>query len=75
MMYKLTVTIYSALWTWPPAAFVNEGLLDFPLKPDVGQHRGSRHFFYWKGESLQKENKFTNKQHEDRLSYAGGFAR
>lgn len=68
MMYKLAVTIYSGLVNLlPPAALVNEHRpLDPPLEPDGGQHRRSRpESLYWRGESIEGKNKFTNKQEED----------
>lgn len=64
MMYKLTVTIYSTLWTWPPAAFVNRGFWIYHWNqmwrnaPAVGT------FILWERWVITKENKFTNKQHE-----------
>lgn len=50
-----------------PAALVNERRpLDPPLEPDGGQHRRSRpESLYWRGESIEGKNKFTNKQEED----------
>lgn len=68
MMYKLAVTIYSGLVNLlPPAALVNERRpLDPPLEPDGGQHWRSRpESLYWRGESIEGKNKFTNKQQED----------
>lgn len=68
MMYKLAVTIYSRLVNLlPPAALVNERRpLDPPLEPDGGQHWRSRpKSLYWRGESIEGKNKFTNKQQED----------
>lgn len=65
MMYKLAVTIYSGLWTCPPAAFVNEGLWTLHWNQMLGNTGAVGAFLYWRGESLQRKNKFTNKQHDD----------
>lgn len=59
-MYKLTVSIYSALWKRPPVAGASEGFWSSDGKQMSGKCPAIS--FYKKRWAVTEENKFANKQ-------------
>lgn len=74
MVNKLTVTIYSSLWTCSPAAFVNEGFRTFHWNQMLGNTVVVGTLLYWKGESLQRKINSQINSMKTAPSCAGGFA-